>query len=232
MRQESKYVITMRDGTIGWFHPFNENEPRRPLPPPPSPMPRPDFNAMLRTWSAATNGELVTLAGVLGVASWALHELGACWSPSHHAWAFPMCDARGDVIGIRLRYDDGQKRAVLGSHNGLFIPEVEPERRVYVCEGPTDTAAVLSMGLWSIGRPNASACATMLVDFIKRHRVREAVLLADNDTPGIRGAQALALPCPCAVLLTPAKDMREFLRLGGTRDLIESAARETIWIQP
>ena len=176
---------------------------------------------------------IIGLAGQLGVAAWSLVALGACWSETHGAWAFPMSDERGEVIGIRLRYENGIKRAVLGSRNGLFIPEMEPERRLFVCEGPSDCAACLSLGIWAVGRPSCSACGPMLAEFIVRNKVREAVILADSDRPGIDGADRLELPCRSTVLLPPAaKDVRESVALGCTRELLESNLRGQVWKQP
>lgn len=72
----------------------------------------------------------------------------------------------------------------------------------------------------------------MLAAFLARHHVREAVILADNDKPGIDGAERLELPCISTILLTPAKDIREFTALGGTRAQLESSLRGVIWKQP
>jgi hypothetical protein len=238
MRQGDGYSIQLSDGSTGWFHPFDRDAtaPRKPLPARAerSNLPRPNFLAMIKAWSQETQPHQIhELATALGVTTWSLGSLGACWSGTHKAWAFPMSDEWGAIIGIRLRYPNGEKRAVLGSRNGLFVPEMDTERRLFVCEGPSDTAAAISLGLWAVGRPSCSACGPMLSTFIARRRVKEAVVLADADKPGISGAERLALPCPFTIMLPPAaKDVRESLRLGCTRELIETSLYSQVWTQP
>lgn len=248
MRMESPWRVTHKDGAVGWFHPFEGPEYKtRPLPARPV-MPRPDFRKMIEAWSQETpEWDIKMLAVKLGVAVRALGALGCCWSESHRAWAFPMSDERGDVIGIRLRYDNGSKRAVTGTNgSGLFIPDenlISAQKTLFLTEGPTSTAAALTLGLWAIGRPNNCAGGNTINAFIKRHRVREAVIWADNDkdqvrrdgsrhNPGIEGAHNYAPPCRSTVLLTPAKDARVFLNLGGTAAQLESSLRGVVWRQP
>ena len=43
------------------------------------------------------------LATALGVSIGSLMRLGVGWSPKHRAWSFPMSNAAGDTVGIRLR---------------------------------------------------------------------------------------------------------------------------------
>src|SRR5439155_12311592 len=95
-----------------------------------------------------TGNELLTQdTSSLGLSATSLLRLGVGWSAPYRAWAFPMRDAGGAIRGIRLRTVAGKKFCVRGSKDGLFIPEesaaVGP---LLVCEGPTDTAALLDMG--------------------------------------------------------------------------------------
>lgn len=234
MRQECAHVMTLSDGSAGWFHAYDEPMPKRALVERQEPnLPRPNFASLICEWSEDTDAEDVEeLAKELGVTSFSIGVLGACYSPSHDAWAFPMSDERGAIIGIRLRFPNGSKRAVLGSRNGLFIPDMTLDRRIYICEGPTDTAAAISLGLSAVGRPSCNACGAMLAAFVELNGVREAVILADNDKPGISGAVSLTLPCPSVVALTPTKDVREFVRLGGTKAQLENLVNGAIWSQP
>jgi hypothetical protein len=69
---------------------------------------------------------------------------------------------------------------------------------------------------------------------INRLHIQRAILISDNDGPGIEGAKALAseLQIPVAAMLLPAKDLRQFLAYGGTRMLLDSLERQLVWRQP
>lgn len=146
-------------------------------------------------------------------------------------WAFPMRDHLRFMIGIRLRDDNGKKFAVKGSKQGLFIPQSTPQATLFVTEGPTDCAALLSMGLYAVGKPAAMANPDEIVKFIARWRVRRVVVIADNDRAGLSGAQKLVdvCPVPCCELVLPAKDAREFYRNGGTKEMIENLLKNSVW---
>ena len=106
---------------------------------------------------------------------------------------FPMVDADGKVIGIRLRLADGRKLSVRGGKEGLFVPiGVDKPNRLLICEGPTDTAALISAGFDAIGRPSCSGGVRLIVDLVRRWRPGEVVIVADGDEPGRLGATRLA----------------------------------------
>ncbi len=104
-----------------------------------------------------------------------------------------MRDEMGSVIGIRLRRSDGFKWAIRGSRNGLFIPAGAyfHHHTLCICEGPTDTAAALTLGLQVIGRPFCRGGTQMLVSFCRQLQAPVAIV-SDADGPGIAGAEALA----------------------------------------
>jgi hypothetical protein len=145
-----------------------------------------------------------------------------------------MLAGYGNVIGIRLRAMDGSKWAVKGSRNGIFIPRSPASYRCYICEGPTDTASALTMGLYAIGRPSCSGGGPEALQFLGRSLVREVAIIADNDEPGLRGAKMLQiqLPIRSAILILPCKDIREMLNRGGGRDEVEELASNLVWSQP
>ncbi len=66
---------------------------------------------------------LARFASELGVSAASLGRLGSKWSWEHKAWAFPMRATNGTILGVRLRGLDGRKWAVVGSRQGLFIPD-------------------------------------------------------------------------------------------------------------
>jgi 5S rRNA maturation endonuclease (ribonuclease M5) len=233
MRVESSHPT--RNG--GWFHPVDGATPR---PRPPIRQERAaavgiDPAPLWREWHARTDArDLARLAVGLGVDTAALRALGAAWAPPHRAWAFPMRDAAGGIVGIRLRAEDGRKWAVRGGHEGLFVPDMPAEKIVAICEGPTDTAAALTLGLHSIGRPSCTGAARQTVEFIRRGRYERIVLVPDKDRPGKDGAARLAreLPVPYATIIPPAKDLRAWVAQGAKRDAFNALLRHAIWRAP
>ena len=193
----------------------------------------PTINAtrLMRDWLAATSPTaLDEFAASLGVSSASLTAVGAAWAAAHSAWAFPMCDGHGNVVGIRLRNERG-KFAVRGSRQGIFLANVPAQKTLFVCEGPTDTAAAVELGLFAVGRPNCCCGGPEIKVYARRHQCRRVVVIADNDRPGLDGARKVGgkLKLPFAIYVPPAKDVREFVRLGGTRAMIENTLKGTLW---
>jgi len=172
------------------------------------------------------------LAGLWGVSPDALRCLGIGFDAG--AYTFPMCDACGEIIGIRKRgYDDPtQKYAVDGSTNGLFIPAgVEPAGAAIITESESDLAAALTLDVQGIGRAGAHAAAAEVVAFFQGFLTACPCIVADNDLEGHKGATALAdalvqAGVLCRVLTPPdgLKDLREWKTRGGlTREALARA---------
>jgi phage/plasmid primase-like uncharacterized protein len=163
------------------------------------------------------------LAIQLGVTASSLLRLSVGWSEDHDAWTFPMRNADGKVVGIRLRRPDGRKLSVTGGHEGVFIPrgrDLYPGEPLLIAEGPTDTAALLDLKFMAIGRPSSSGGVRHLVDLVRKLKVKEVVVVADSDQPGRHGAASLAGTlvrfCKVRIITPPAgiKDARDWLRAG------------------
>src|SRR5262245_33819829 len=175
--------------------------------------------------------QLDVLTRSLGLTVDSLAALGIGWAEHYRAWSFPMTEAAGAVIGIRLRRPDGSKFAVKGGREGLFLPATDPtDPRLLVCEGPTDTAALLDLGYTAVvGRPSCTGGIKLLVELVQRRQPDGVVIVADSDEPGRCGADSLASVllayCPMMRVVVPKhfKDVREFLRAGGTRRQLEQA---------
>ena len=219
----------------GWMH-WQGQLPIAASPPLPlrfkSPVPTINATKLMRDWLAKTErGLLADLALELGLSVAALTAAGAAWATPHASWAFPMCDGHGNILGIRLRANDGRKWAVRGSRQGIFIAAVPPQPTLFVCEGPTDTAAAVELGLFAVGRPNCCCGGADIKVFARRHQCNRVVMISDNDKPGLDGARKVGaeIKLPFAVYVPPAKDLREFVRLGGTRAMIENTLKGTIW---
>ena len=60
-------------------------------------------------------------------------------------------------------------------------------------------------------------------------QIRETLIACENEV--IDGARKVGgeLKLPFAVYVPPAKDVREFVRLGGTRAMIENTLKGLIW---
>jgi hypothetical protein len=230
MRVESPHPV--KSG--GWLH--LEKKPQF-VPPPQKQQPViPEINAakLISEWAKETPAQwLESFAASLGVSAHSLAALNAAYAKQHRAWAFPMSNGHGQAVGIRLRSNDGRKWAVRGSKQGIFIPNIEPQRRLFVCEGPTDTAAALSMGLFAVGRPSCQGGNHDVLTLCVEKGIREVVIVSDNDEPGLNGARKLAseLPTKTITYTPPAKDLREFYRSGGARIIIESELKNFLWFK-
>ncbi len=192
-----------RAGEGGWLHILRNNGAawapwRRTIPAAVRTMSgadRLDFAKLAAEYRAAVQPQAVArLAASLGLSAESLGRLGICWASWHWAWTFPMIDAAGAVLGIRLRRPDGTKLSVRGGKDGLFIPAALDGGRLLVCEGPTDTAALLDLGFSAVGRPSCAGGVKLLVELVKLLAVPEVVIMADGDAPD-NAARATWLRC-------------------------------------
>lgn len=202
------------------------------------PQPLPDCDEQLtQKWNRmheSTTTECVrSWASCLGVSADALNSIQVA-EERDDVLAFPMRRLHKGVVGIRYRAKNGKKWAEKGKRAGLFLPtgfRPDPNRILMIAEGPTDTAALLTLGFLAIGRPSAMGCERMIVEAC--HGFKAIVIWADNDDVGYNGAAELlgrTPPCPIGrFIVTPeAKDIREWVRSGATRrEVIEHVIRRT-----
>ncbi len=220
----------MKNG--GHFHPLSARP--KYIPPTPPPEPEIDANALMQEFRSDTTPVMLSrLATSLGVSTDSLTRTGCAYAAPHGAWAWPMVSGQGKCVGIRLRDNYGRKWSVRGGREGIFVP-LGTARTAYIVEGPTDLAACLTLGLWGIGRPSCRGSVAHTQVTINRLHIQRAILISDNDRPGIEGAKALAceLQIAVAAMLLPAKDLRQFLAYGGTRSLLDSLERQLVWRNP
>lgn len=226
-----------RCGEGGWLHrlkdgPRQERRCVRVVRLSPDGSVREDMARLARDFREAVDpGRLYQLAVSLGLSVTSLCQFGVGWSAEHRTWSFPMTDAGGAVLGIRLRRPNGFKFAVKGGREGLFIPSTAGDgiSPLYICEGPTDAAALLDMAFTHVaGRPSCTGGVQLLVELVRRRRPAEVVIVADADEPGRRGADNLAsvlvLYAPAVRVIAPpegVKDARDWLRAGGTREVVQ-----------
>ena len=229
----------------GWLHRIAD-APQQPLPrvhvlPPRATAPREiNWAAMLRRFERDTGtADAQHLATALGVSQGNLHRLGISWAAPHRAWAFPMSNALGETIGIRLRAESGRKWAVRGSRNGLFWPEdLTGTGPLLVGEGPTDTAALLDLGYDGLGRPSCAGSIGLVVEAVRRLRHRDVVVVADADGPGADGAERLARALteaghrPKVIQPVKGKDARAWVKAGATRPVVDAVIRNALYWRP
>lgn len=160
------------------------------------------------------------------------------------AYTFPVRNADDEIIGISRRFPDGRKSTVKGSQVGIFIPRVDWGNldTLFICEGASDTATALDMGLWSIGRASCQSGKDHIIKFCAKKRPSQIVIVADNDKPGIAGAKALGLwisqgyhlftiPMPDLKIITPPtgiKDLRQWRERGLILERLMDRVEETL----
>ncbi len=86
------------------------------------------------------------LARELGVSAGSLRRLGLGWSRADSAWSFPMLDADGRVVGLRLRSRAGHKFAIGGAATACSCPRIP--------------ASIARPGSWPRARPTRPPCST------------------------------------------------------------------------
>jgi hypothetical protein len=146
----------------------------------------------------ARKQQVQALANELGVSVQSLNSLRVGWADvGGGRWIVPERDHRRRIVGINYRHLDGFRTAAKGGHRGLILPHESSETgTVYVCEGTSDTAAMLSGGRFAIGRPSAQGSALVrgwLARFVLDNcDGRRVVIVGDRDDAGITGARELA----------------------------------------
>ncbi|HEX5050416.1 MAG TPA: hypothetical protein VFZ65_01460 [Planctomycetota bacterium] len=154
-----------------------------------------------------------------------LIALGVGWNGG--AWSFPMTNARGDVVGIRYRNWRGEKWSERGGHEGVFrhLHSAVGNGPLLMPEGPTSSAAVLTLGFEVIGRPNDRGGGRYCCELALG---RDVVVVADRDEggQGQRGAQGLAhqlvrWATSVQVITPPVKDLRDWLLSGASRNDVD-----------
>jgi hypothetical protein len=230
--------------------------------PAPSSSRRNDLHILARKFATAISPRrLDLLARELGLSVQSLKRLDVGWCDGERmltssgdwrkifAWSFPMRDASDNIVGLRMRAErprsDGStaKFSFTGGSGGLFIPHDLAGGRVYLVEGPTDTAAALDMGLNAFGRESCSAGVSLIIELIKKFRFAQFVIFSQRDEakprdkrrpelgmfwPAQEGAERLAkilhLHCPDVRAIMPpvgVKDVRIWRQLGATAADVE-----------
>lgn len=182
------------------------------------------------------------LAEELGVSVSSLKDLQVGYSGK--AYSFPMFSGNNRIIGIRLRAGK-RKWAVKGSKAGLFVPVGRNlTSELWICEGPTDTAALLTLGFYAIGRPSCTGGVKHIQSYLCRTGKKDVYIMTDKDPPkkladgrtwrpGLDGALRLAKEiksiCGTVRAVRPlvGKDIRQWLNSGATKEQVKVIADST-----
>ncbi len=220
-----------RWGEAGWFHRLAAQTPAprrsrtRAIPGPGR-----DFSLLAERFrSNCCTERREALARSLGVTSASLRRLGLGWTG--WAWSFPMFGSDRNVCGVRLRRPDGRKLSKRCSREGLFLPEALcASELLIVCEGPTDTAALLDLEFEAIGRPSCSGGGRLVAALVRRVKPLRVVVLVDADDAGRNGGERLAaqlhVVCRSVRIIEPrrgAGDAREWVNAGASTEEVRSA---------
>lgn len=230
-----------RIGEAGWLHRLNDSErqacqPRRLVLNHRRLAPPADVVGLARRCQSEGEelGKLAEIADRLGLSAQSLARFGVGWAFRESCSTWPMCNARGQVVGINRRFANGEKKVMSGHRAGLYMPADLPEDMsrfgmpLLVCEGGSDAVAGLDMGYWTIGRFSCTHGAKLLVNIISHRRPGIVVIVKDADGPGHRGAESLAstlLPYAASLKVitppAPFKDLRAWRLGGATADEVD-----------
>ena len=231
-----KYI----DGS-GYLHVLDKSKPMQSKGPTRKPTAKalPEHNSVMEMlmkgfWEQADDDRVSGASSALNLSIECLRTMEIGYSVSQNAYAFPMRRSGNRFLGIRFRTSSGQKFAAKGSKQGLFIPKTfHRKQAVVVCEGPTDTAAMVQLGFNAIGRPSCNAGSMLIKELARGLPV---AILADNDQVGLDGANKLAdqlvksdrsRPRVSIVGCNGHKDAREWVASGATRQDIMEAIRRS-----
>ncbi len=129
---------------------------------------------------------LCDLAAKLGVRVEALDQLkvGVLKERGQYIWLFPEFDSHGKLIGLQRRYPDGKKLMVRGSERGLTLcgDGYADAKTIYIVEGASDCAALMSQGICVIGRPSNSGGVKYLIALLAKCPGKpEIIVVGEND---------------------------------------------------
>lgn len=160
MRVESNEKSRAQVG--GWIHPLDDTL-QQSIASTTRSKTRPNDTVLNVEWApvarnAARNTlRIKKLSVELGVTQEALERLTVGYTTIKGTWCytFPEKNALNQIVGINLRMESGKKLMVTGCRRGLYYANDwrNGNGTIYIVEGGSDTAAMLSMGLRAVGRP-------------------------------------------------------------------------------
>lgn len=240
MRVQSDTPSVGTDGATGYIHQVGDPVDRL-LPAREYKQPQKVDMSSLYALYATKSGNTASdpLAARWGLPSFSVRSLHTVWIGAHQAYGIPMWNELGEVIGIQLRGTDS-KWTIKGSQLGIFCSWPILSKRVFVCEGASDTAAMISLGFTAVGRASCNSGGPILKRMLEG---KDVVIVSDNDqpqqlpngnwvTPGQDGATQLsyqlAKTARSVRIITPPspyKDARQWVNSGVSKKQIETACK-------
>ena len=139
-------------------------------------------------WALHRSGrrKLRELASELGVARVALEVLrvGRGNLRGSWCWSFPERNGKGRVVGINRRLiPSGEKRTAPGSRRGLTFSDEWHlwSGPILIVEGGSDTAAGITLGRATVGRPSCTGGVRYLAELLAPFRRRRIIVVAEHD---------------------------------------------------
>lgn len=140
------------------------------------------------------------LAQTLGVSVAALESLWVGWGYDREPWwSFPERSPRGGIVGIVRRYKDGRKKMIQHGTHGLYYSAMWATTRgpVYIPEGGSDTAALITIGLPAIGRPSCRGGVGMLASMLGPRMNKLIIVVGEMDLNIERRGKVAVCPKNC-----------------------------------
>lgn len=129
---------------------------------------------------------------------------------------FPMYDSLGNMVGLKKRNLEGKKWCQSKSRLGIYWPKgFNRTKPTIICEGESDTAAMLGYYSNVLGRPSAYSGGQYLKELLVK--CPKVCIIADNELIGLREANRLqGVLGPKSYVVTPGgyKDAREWINSG------------------
>lgn len=199
-----------------------------------------EWDRLALGFELAAGGALGELADALGVSAESLQALGFGWDHDRERWTIPERDHWHRVVGIATRAPDGAKGCLSGSHRGLALPtklwKRDPDGPVYITEGASDAAALLTVGKCALARPARKMtpdAKAWLAALLKEREPagRAVVVVADNSECELDGAvelrdhleSKLSTGVLVALPADGSKDVRAMLNSQGMIDFTTDA---------
>lgn len=186
----------------GYLHKLSEPLPVRDLPKPKPTRRRdwsPEVKAMNEHPKAGAERERLSAELGVSVGSLELLEVGLGFDDQQRFSAWPERDIQWRPIGIKRRFTDGSKYYIPGGTSGLYMARewYMAAGPIFLPEGGSDTAALLTMGLCAVGRPSNIGGVTRLAGLLSNIGNRPIVVLGENDSkPEKRGQEKTKASCP------------------------------------
>jgi hypothetical protein len=190
------------------------------------------------------NLTIADLARLKNVTEQSLKRLGALEMSG--GVGFPMRNAQGELTGYRMRFPDGGQKTfgptegTKGRNAMLYPDDLDRAKPIILCEGETDCAKALDMGLNAMASPGAGQIKSADAPWFRGASV---IIVPDLDKPGQRGARrianmlvGLAAQVRIVRLLGEVKedsgqDLRDFFNGGGTLDLFNKLVEQAELVQ-